>query len=340
MSDFSQLKGNRMNVGVYKLLGCEVKNRFSLARINCMSKILLLILYTLPFSLCAQQDPIYSQFMYNGLAINPAMAGSAETLSATAVYRRQWIGIAGAPETQTLNVDAPVYRKKLGLGLSIIKDKVGVTQNVVVNTLYAYRIQFQRGTLSMGLQMGINNYSADYTSVETDPQNSSSDNAFGSNVNRIIFNFGSGLYYYSKKMYIGFSVPHILNPSLDGINEQGVKSRQYRHYFMSMGYVFDLGENFKIKPSALFKLASGAPLQVDINSNFWYKETYCLGASYRTNDSFTVLFQLQIVKALRFGYAYDYVISNLGQFTSGNHEIMLQYQLVQKNTKIITPRYF
>jgi type IX secretion system PorP/SprF family membrane protein len=107
-----------------------------------------------------------------------------------------------------------------------------------------------------------------------------------------------------------------------------------------MGYVFDVGENFKIKPAALFKLASGAPLQVDINSNFWYKETYCLGASYRTNDSFTVLFQLQIAKTLRFGYAYDYILSNLGQFTGGNHELMLQYQLVKKNSKIITPRYF
>ena len=294
-----------------------------------------------PFTLMAQQDPVYSQFMYNGLAINPAVAGSAETFSATALYRKQWMGIKGAPETQTLSVDAPVYGKKIGLGLSVINDKVGIAQNLVINTLYAYRIQFKEGILSMGLQAGINNYKADYTSVQTNPQNGI-DDAFASNVNRMIFNFGSGLYYYSKRLYAGFSVPHILNQSLDGVVDQtsGVPSRQYRHYYLTAGYVFDAGENFKIKPSALLKLASGAPVQVDINSNFWYKEMYCLGVSYRTNDSFTVLLQLQLARQLRLGYAYDYITSKLSQFTTGNHEILLRYEFVKKNTRIITPRYF
>lgn len=302
--------------------------------------VLLFVMLTFPLTLFAQQDPIYSQFMYNGLAINPAVAGSAETLSATAVYRRQWIGIEGAPETQTFNIDAPVYKKKLGLGLSIINDKVGVTQNLVINTLYAYRIQFKESTLSMGLQAGVNNYNADYTSVNTDPQNLA-DDAFGNNVNRMIFNFGAGAYYYAQRFYAGISIPHILNQSLDGVNDKtGVQSRQYRHYFLTAGYVFDASENIKIKPSVLFKLAAGAPVQADINSNFWYKETYCIGVSYRTGDSFTALFQWQIIKQLRFGYAYDYILSNLSQFTSGNHEIMLRYELVKKNTKIITPRYF
>ncbi len=320
-------------------LPCLITNVFTLVN-RKFYYLFLWIAYVLPITLCAQQDPIYSQFMYNGLAINPAVAGSAETLSANALYRRQWIGITGAPETQTLNVDAPVYKKKLGLGLSIINDKVGVTQNLVVNTLYAYRIQFQRSTLSIGLQAGVDNYRADFTSVETGSQ-TGTDDAFGSNVNLVHFNFGSGLYYYSKRLYVGFSVPHILNQSQDGMNSQGgTQSRQYRHYFLTAGYVFDIGDDFKIRPSTLFKLAGGAPLQVDINTNFWYKETYCLGVSYRTKDSFTTLFQLQITRQFRFGYAYDYILSNLGQFTTGNHEIMLQYQLVKKNTKIITPRYF
>jgi type IX secretion system PorP/SprF family membrane protein len=302
-------------------------------------KFALMIIVLLPGALKAQQDPTYSQFMYNGLAINPAVAGSAETLSASALYRQQWVGIEGAPETQTVNIDAPVYGKKIGLGLSIVNDKVGVTQNLLINTLYAYRIQFSKGTLSMGLQAGINNYTADYTSVETDPQNGT-DGAFGNNINRMIFNFGSGAYYYSERLYAGFSVPHILNQSLDGISGDGIQSRQYRHYFLTAGYVFDAGTDVKIKPSALFKIASGAPVQVDINSNFWYKETYCLGASYRTKDSFTMLAQWQLTKQLRVGYAYDYLLTKLSQFTSGNHEIMLRFELVKKNTKIVTPRYF
>jgi type IX secretion system PorP/SprF family membrane protein len=295
--------------------------------------------FSVSFPLRAQQDPMYSQFMYNGLAINPATAGSAETLSATAIYRQQWTGIKGSPETQTLNIDAPVYGKKIGLGLSIINDKVGVTQNLVINTLYAYRLQFEEGALSMALQAGINNYNANYASVNTDPQNTG-DNAFGSNVNRVIFNFGTGVYYYGRRLSAGLSVPHILNQSLDGLNQTSVQSRQYRHYFLTAGYVFDAGENFKIKPSALFKVAGGAPLQADINSNFWYKETYCIGVSYRTSNSFIALFQLQIAEQLRFGYAYDYMLTKLGSFASGNHEIMLRYELVKKNTKIITPRFF
>lgn len=316
-------------------------NRYHLYNTWHVRSVLSLVgLLLLPFITCAQQDPIYSQFMYNGLAINPAVAGSAETFSATAIYRKQWVGIQGAPETQTLTLDAPVFNNKIGLGLSVINDKIGVTKNFNINTLYAYRIQFSSGTLSMGLQAGVNNYQADYTSVVTNPQNNT-DDSFGSNVNRMIFNFGSGVYYYSERFFAGLSVPHILNQSLDGVNDpSGVQSRQYRHYFLTTGYVFDAGENFKIKPSTLLKIADGAPIQVDINTNFWYKETFCLGFSYRTGDSFSAIVQLQAAKQFRIGYAYDYVLTNLNQLTTGNHEVMIRFELVKKNTKILTPRYF
>jgi type IX secretion system PorP/SprF family membrane protein len=288
----------------------------------------------------AQQDPAYSMFMYNGVAINPAVAGSAETFVASALYRKQWAGIKGAPQTQTLNFDAPVWNKKIGLGLSIINDRLGVVDNLNVNVQYAYRIQFANATLSLGLQGGMNNYSADYTSVVTNSQNLT-DNSFGEDTNRLIFNFGSGAHYYSKKFYAGFSVPHLINQKLDGINgSNGAQSRQYRHYFLTTGYVFDVGEKVKIKPSVLLKIAEGAPMQLDISSNFWYDETVSLGFSYRTNDSVTGLVQLQIAKQFRIGYAYDYIISSLSRYTTGNNELMLRYELRRKNNKIITPRYF
>jgi type IX secretion system PorP/SprF family membrane protein len=288
----------------------------------------------------AQQDPAYSMFMYNGLAVNPAVAGSAETFSATALYRKQWSGIEGAPETQTLNLDAPVWNDKLGLGLSIIKDRIGIVENLNINAQYAYRIQFSNATLSLGIQGGMNNYQADYTSVVTNSQNVT-DDSFGENTNRTIFNFGSGAYYYSQRFYAGFSVPHIINQSLDGIrNEDGAQSRQYRHYFLTTGYIFDLNEKIKIKPSALLKIAEGAPMQLDISTSFWYNETVSLGFSYRTNDSFTTLFQLQLGKQVRIGYAYDYITSSLSRYTTGNNEVMLRYELRRKSNKIITPRYF
>lgn len=288
----------------------------------------------------AQQDPAYSMFMYNGIAINPAVAGSAETLVATAVYRKQWDGIKGAPQTQTLNVDLPVWNKKIGLGLSVINDRLGVVENLNINAQYAYRIQFSNSTLSFGLQGGMNNYRADYTSVMTNPQNVA-DNSFDENTNRMIFNFGSGAYYYAKKFYAGFSVPHLINQRLDGINDaDGAQSRQYRHYFLTTGYVFDVDDKIKIKPSVLLKIVEGAPMQLDVSSNFWYDEKISIGFSYRTNDSVTGIFQLQIANQFRIGYAYDYIISSLSRYTTGNNEIMLRYELRHKNNRIITPRYF
>jgi type IX secretion system PorP/SprF family membrane protein len=288
----------------------------------------------------AQQDPSYSMFMYNGLAINPAIAGSAETLSATALYRKQWAGIPGAPETQTLNLDAPVWNGKIGLGLSVVNDKLGVTDNLNINSLYAYRIQFPKATLSFGLQGGINNYKADYASVVTNT-NQGNDISFAENTSRIFFNFGSGLYYYSEKFFAGFSVPHIINQRLDGISDtEGILARQYRHYFLTMGYVFDAGEKFKIKPSTLLKMVEGAPLQLDINTTFWYNETVSLGFSYRTNDSFTTMVQIQFAKQFRIGYAYDYITSSMSRYTTGNNEVMIRYELLRKNNRILTPRYF
>jgi len=302
---------------------------------------LALIFMLLTKMLYAQQDPAYSMYMYNGISVNPAIAGSAETVSATALYRKQWAGIKGSPETQTLNVDAPVWNKKIGLGLSIVNDRIGVVQNLNVNTQYAYRIRFERSTLSMGIQAGFNNYVADYTSVATNSQGGVTDNSFSQNSNQMIFNFGSGLYYYAEKFYAGVSVPHIINQSLDGIQDgSGVRSRQYRHYYITAGYVFSVAEKFKIRPSTLLKLADGAPLQLDVNSNFWYDDTFCLGFSYRTNDSFSTLVQIQVAKQLRIGYAFDYITSSLSRYTTGNNEVMLRFELRKKNTQILTARYY
>jgi type IX secretion system PorP/SprF family membrane protein len=304
-----------------------------------LNRIVLPLLLLSYCAIQAQQDPSYSMFMYNGLAINPAVAGSEETFTATALYRRQWMGIEGAPETQTLNVDALVWNKKIGLGFSVINDRIGVTQNLNINAQYAYRILFGNATLSLGLQGGVNNYAAKYTSVITNLQ-SAMDDSFGENTSRMGFNFGTGAYYYTKTFYAGLSVPHMINQRLDGIKgANGVQARQYRHYFLTAGFVFDAGGKIKIKPSALLKVAEGVPLQIDINSNFWYNEKFCLGFSYRTRDSFTTLFQVQVEK-FRLGYAYDLITSSLSRYATSNHELMLRYQLSLKNNRILTPRYF
>jgi type IX secretion system PorP/SprF family membrane protein len=302
--------------------------------------VLCLLLVITTMQAFAQQDPAYSQFMYNGISINPAMAGSAETFAAAALIRQQWAGIEGAPQTKTLNIDAPVLNDRLGLGLSIIDDEIGVVENLNINAQYAYRIKIKNGALSMGLQAGFNNYKADYMSVVTNA-NSSMDNSFSQNTNRMIFNFGAGAYYYSEKFFAGFSVPHFINQQLDGIQDQnGVQSHQYRHYFLTTGYVFSIGEKYKVKPSTLLKVAEGAPIQLDVNANVWYNDVISAGVSYRTNDSVSGLFQLQVAKQIRIGFAHDFIISSLSRYTTGNNEVMLKYELRKKNSKILTPRYF
>jgi type IX secretion system PorP/SprF family membrane protein len=309
-------------------------DQLSKTRVTILATVFVLAAYTS----FAQQDPAYSFFMYNGLAVNPAVAGSAETFSATSIYRKQWAGIKGAPETITLNADAPIRNKKIALGLSIISDKLGVMNNTNVNAQYAYRLQFKKGVLSFGLQAGLNSFKADYTSVDTNP-NQGTDNSFAQNTSKVVFNFGSGVYYYTKQLYAGFSVPHFINQQLDNVSETGVQARQYRHYYFTTGYVFSAGKDFKIKPSTLVKIAEGAPVQIDINSNFWYKDMACVGFSLRTNDSFTTLLQFQY-KEFRLGYAHDFITSSLSRYTSSNNEVMLRYELPRKKDKVLTPRYY
>jgi type IX secretion system PorP/SprF family membrane protein len=299
----------------------------------------LVTLLLVAYSASAQQDPAYSMFMYNGLTVNPAMAGSAGPFSATALYRKQWIGVEGAPETQTLNVEgtlrsrkvpAPMGRK-VGLGLSIVNDQIGVTKNLSVNGQYAYHMQMRKGTLSMGLQAGFNNYKANYAAVVTSKQNTP-DNSFAENSSSMIFNFGAGLYYSAEKFYAGFSIPHILNQKLDGtIVYDGTHSRQFRHYYLTGGYVFDAGLKFKIKPAVMLKVAEGAPLQLDVSTTVWYYSKVGLGVSYRTKDSCTGILQVQLSPNLRFGYAYDFLITSMSRYTTGNHELMLRYDLHRKN---------
>jgi type IX secretion system PorP/SprF family membrane protein len=314
----------------------SLKKNHTLKRIAFVSFILLA---RLGF---AQQDPAFSQFMYNGLAVNPAIAGSSDTWTATAISRQQWASIKGAPSTQTFNVDAP-GGEKVGLGLSVINDQLGIVKNLNIGGQYAYRIQFKNSTLSLGIQATINNYRADYTSVATNPNASDqgvADNAFAENINRMGFNFGTGAYYYSARFYAGISIPHILNQRFDG--GRSSQTRQLRHYFLTAGYLFEVGPKVKIKPSALLKIAEGVKMQLDLNSTVWYDNILGVGVSYRTGDSVTGLVQYQIGKQFRVGYARDFIVSSLSRYTTGNNEIMVRFDLQKKDDNKIAnrPRYY
>lgn len=281
----------------------------------------------------AQQDPMYSQYMFNMLSVNPAYAGSREQLSFTALYRKQWVGIDGAPTTLTFSADSPIRNQRMALGLNVVSDRIGISKTLMVNVCYAYRIRFNNdGVLSLGLQGGINQYSADYASVNTSQTSGGTpDNAFAGSVKNLFPNFGFGVYYYTHKFYIGVASPKMIKNNLSGENHptldfSSFPNRQNRHLFVTTGYAFDVTEDITLKPSALLKGVKGAPLEGDINLNVWWKKKVGAGLSYRTAAALLAMIELEVKPEVHFGYAYDMSLGGLRGTNSGSHELMLRYE--------------
>jgi len=304
-----------------------------------MKKILFLIVFLSAFqSAFSQQDAMYTQYMFNTLAINPAYAGSRNVISATGIIRNQWAGIDGAPTTQTFTIDAPIESKKIGLGLQLFSDKLGKTSNTGLIGSYAYRIRMDKASLSFGLQGSISKFNADYSSIQLDPIGLSNDPAFVGKDTKSLVNFGAGAYYNSDRFYIGLSVPELINNVLPG--SQTNINRQKLHVFFMSGYVFSLNNSFKLKPAVLLKEVSGAPLQADLNTSLWIKDMFSIGAQYRTNADISGLIEIQVTPQIRFGYSYDHSTTELSGFNSGSHEIMLRYEFGFNKARILSPRYF
>lgn len=277
---------------------------------------------------------MFTQYMFNGLAINPAYAGSHESISATALARIQWVGIEGAPRTQTFSVHSPIPGKNIGLGAFFAHDELGVTEQNTLYLSYAYRMQMSKGTLSFGLQGGFRSSSFNYADLGVNDPN------LQSSISEMSPNFGAGLFYSTDRFYAGASIPVLMNDEIGDESNSDVQSKQIRHFFATAGYVFDLSPVLKLKPSTLIKSVSGAPIEMDINANLIINDLVWFGLSYRSGDSIDLLFDLQINPQLRFGYAYDYTLSDLGQVNSGSHEFMINYRFVFAKNKIVTPRYF
>lgn len=287
----------------------------------------------------AQQQVMFTQYMFNQLAINPAYAGIHEGISASLLARNQWVGFEGAPKTQTFSIHSPIRYRSIAVGAVLIRDQIGLTDQFGAYFSSAYRINFSdRTKLSFGLQLSFNQYQVDYSeNVNNDPS------LAGQNINDISPNAGAGIMWHSERFYLGFSVPQLVSNTLNLSNEGTVDSdaKLIRHYFMSAGYVFDLNPNLKLKPNILFKWVEGAPFEIDINANFLIKELVWLGLSYRSLDSFDALFQLQVTPQFQLGYSYDFLTTtDLSRVNSGSHEIMINYIFNVKSNKIVTPRYF
>ena len=290
----------------------------------------------------AQQDAMYSQYMFNTLAINPAYAGSRNITSATALYRNQWVGIAGAPETATFSIDAPLSNKRMGIGFQAYSDKAGIIKNNGASLSYAYRLRMDKATLSFGMQGGIRQYRADYTSVNLDQNGTTIDPAFANNIDKVLFDVGAGLYYNTDKFYIGFSAMDLLKNKFTSYESPGMNlgNREEVHLFLSSGVVIPLDQDFKLKPSFLVKAVKGAPIEGDINATLWIRDIIAVGAQYRTSADLAGMLEFQATPQIRLGYAYDYSTTELRKYNSGSHEIMLRYEFGFKKDKFISPRYF
>jgi type IX secretion system PorP/SprF family membrane protein len=320
----------------------------------------------LAVSAFAQQDAMFTKYIFNSLSYNPAYAGSKDYLSLGILHRSQWVGIDGAPVTQTFTAHTPLKNERVGVGFSMSNDNIGPTNTFGANFSYAYRIPVGDGLrLSVGLQGGIENWSADWSQLNIE----NPDVAFpeGLNPSRFLPNFGAGLFLFSERFYVGFSSPHLLEYDLRQNNDPNVEifSRRYRHYFGSIGAAFPIkGDDIIFKPSLLVKNVGlfsslrkeeisrtiGAPTEVDLDASFLFYNTFWVGASIRTAvevyddrssfDSADLWFSVNLDNGLRVGGAYDYALTALNKSTAGSFELMVGYDMNFLTKRIVTPRYF
>ncbi len=304
---------------------------------KCLKNIAWMFLIGCSLEMSGQQQSLYSQYMFNMLPLNPAYAGSHEYPSATVIARKQWLKIDGAPATQTFSAHAPVYKSKMGLGITAINDKIGVTSNAGLYAAYAYRIRFEKSILSMGLQAGFTNCVSRFSQLEVRTPN---DPAFASDdVHFFLPNFGGGVYYYTRKFYAGFSVPHIMD-HLGKRTNVAYNAVQYQHYFLTAGFVTELSPQLKLKPSVLLKAVPGAPIQADLNTMLMINEVLWVGVSYRTATSLNFIVQAMLTDQLSLGYAYDSALNKIRTINTASHEVMLNYRFIYFRKNVIAPRYF
>ncbi len=320
------------------------------------TKMVLLALMAGGSQVQAQQEKMFSQYMFNMLALNPAYAGSRDVLSATAVYRNQWAGVEGAPKTTSFTIDAPVNKERVGLGLQVFNDQLGNESYTGAFATYSFRIKVgERSTLALGIQGGAASFRWNLTDVQLAPGGGVNDPAFANNVSKILPNFGTGIYLSNDRGYIGVSAPYLLENNLTEFDSGTYRGKQRRHFYMMSGLV--LGKNaVKFKPSMLVKYVAGAPLGIDGNLNVWFNDRVAIGTSYRfqqflaynlnnyQSDAIIAMVELQLSSQFRFGYSYDHTMNGLngGQkfLALPTHEIMVRYEFGSNKSKILTPRYF
>lgn len=307
--------------------------------------ILLSSLFLIMTKLTAQQDPQYTQYMYNMSVLNPAYATGIESnLNLGALYRSQWVGAVGAPKTLTLFAHMPV-NEKVEVGFSLISDDIGGGAKKENNFFadFAYLLEFNNNhKVSFGVKAGFTNLQTNFDGFVFESGNPGTDDAFSENRNDIMPNVGVGAFYFTDNYYVGLSAPNLLaTKQFENRSGNNSFSRENTHVFLTAGYVFKVSEQFKFKPAVMSKFVSGAPISLDVTANLLYNEKFEFGAAYRFGDAISAMTNVKVTPSIRVGYAYDYNTSNLGQFNSGTHEIFVLFNLdLSSRGYDKSPRFF
>ena len=307
---------------------------------NKLTNLMLLLVATLGGvnEASAQQDSQYTNYMYNTINVNPAYAGSRGVMSVFGLHRTQWVGLDGAPVTNTVSINTPINNSNFGLGISFVNDRIGPSDENTISADVSYTIPTSETyKLSFGIKGTANLLNVDYSKLAiydlTDP-------AFQNNVdNKFSPNIGAGVYFHSDKLYMGLSVPNFLETQHFNDNASAT-AKERMHYYLIGGYVFDLTDDIKFKPAFLGKMVTGAPLQADVTANFMFNEKFVIGAAYRWDAAVSGLVGFQVNNSWFIGYGYDAETTKLANYNSGSHEIFLRYEFKGKSEKVVSPRFF
>jgi len=289
----------------------------------------------------AQQDPQYTQYMYNMNVVNPAYAGFRGTLSLGLLNRSQWTGVEGGPRTFTFNASTPI-NEKVGLGISIVSDEIGPAKEQNIYADFSYTLEVSNtGRLAFGFKTGVTLLDVNLTDLKLPVTPPSGDDLFKENVNEIFLNFGTGIYYYTDNFYVGASIPNILKSEHLDKNTAFSKAAEEVHYYLTSGYVLEMTRDLKFKPSIMLRGVTGTPISIDVSANFLLNDKFELGASYRMDDAISLLFNIGISSSFRIGYAYDFTTSDFSNSdTGGSHEVILLYDIDLSRRSLTRPRFF